>query len=288
MFGLNMSHHFTLSLALFVATFSFTGPWLSLGTNFTLQNHCKETVWPGITPSENITATNFTLQPGQSSVFTAPPGWYGRVWARTGCSFDNTGNGTCQTGSCGSSLKCSGPGQQPATIAEFTLGQPDFYDVSLVGGFNLPMIVTPRDGKGNCSIAGCDGDLRDDCPLELAVKDDGKTTACRSPCDKFDTDQYCCRGMYGSPMSCQATNYSMSFKKVCPAAYSYAFDDPTSVVTCASVSSYVVTFCATRKQAVCTYHDQQVACNKSELSTNMTAVAQIWWILMLTLFSVHF
>ncbi|KAK9663944.1 hypothetical protein RND81_14G008400 [Saponaria officinalis] len=281
-----MARHFALPLALFFATLLWTGPRFSVGTNFTVLNHCKETVWTGITPSENITITDFTLQPGKSSFFTAPTGWHGRVWGRTGCSFDNTGNGTCQTGSCGSSLKCSEPGQQPATIAEFTLGQTDFYDVSLVGGFNLPMTVSPRDGKGNCSTAGCDGDLRDNCPQELAVKDDGKTTACRSPCDKFNTDQYCCRGTYGSPMSCQATNYSTSFKKVCPAAYSYAFDDPTSVVTCSSVSGYIVTFCATRNQTVCKYNDQQVVCNKAGVSSNMKAIQQIWWIIILSIFSV--
>lgn len=83
---------------------------------------------------------------------------------------------------------------QAVTIAEFTLGQTDFYDVSLVDGFNIPIVVRPE--NGNCSTAGCDGDLKDSCPLELAVKSSDKVTACRSACDKFNTDEYCCRGEF--------------------------------------------------------------------------------------------
>lgn len=277
-----MASHLTVSLAILLTTIS-SGPWFSECTNFTIVNHCQETVWPGITPSENVTLTGSILKPGQSTVFTAQPGWHGRIWGRTNCSFDPTGNGTCQTGNCGSSLKCSGPGQQ-ATIAEFTLGQPDFYDVSLVGGFNLPMIVKPLQGKGNCSTVGCEGDLRDNCPSQLTVKsDDGKTIACQSPCDFFNTDEYCCRGMFGSPMSCKATNYSTTFKRVCPAAYSYAYDDPTSIITCDSVSDYVVTFCASRNQTVCTNHDQQLTCNSSGLSMSLKILSHVWKILMLIL-----
>lgn len=224
-----------------------TGALLSECTNFTIVNHCKETVWPGVTPSENISSKDYSaLKPGEATVFSAPPGWHGRIWGRTGCSFDNSGNGTCQTGSCGSALKCSGPGEQPATIAEFTLGDPNFYDVSLVGGFNLPIVVGPLNGKGNCSTAGCDSDLRNNCPSELAIKDNGKTIACQSACDVFKTDEYCCRGTYGNAPSCKPTNYSTTFKKSCPAAYSYAFDDMTSLITCSSVSDYIVTFCASR------------------------------------------
>lgn len=188
------------------------------------------------------------MKPGLSAVFTVPPGWHGRIWGRTGCSFDTSNNGTCQTGGCGTSLNCSGPGQQPASIAEFTLGNgaPDFYDVSLVGGFNLPMIVTPLHGNGNCSTVGCDEDLRENCPSELVVNLDGETIACQSACDYFKTDEYCCRGQFEIPGTCQATNYSKIFKKVCPAAYSYAYDAPTSIFTCSNVSEYIVTFCALR------------------------------------------
>lgn len=83
---------------------------------------------------------------------------------------------SCATGSCGTSLKCGASGATPVSLAEFTLAADrDFYDVSLVDGFNLPLTVRPVNGHGggNCSAAGCDGDLRETCPPELAVKGEG-------------------------------------------------------------------------------------------------------------------
>ncbi|CAO2812933.1 unnamed protein product [Amaranthus hypochondriacus] len=273
----------TLPIAVFLIAIS-SGPWFSECTNFTIVNRCKETIWPGIIPSENISTTGLALKSGQSTVFTAPSGWHGRIWGRTGCSFDSSNKGTCLTGGCGNET-CSVPGKQPATIAEFTLGELDFYDVSLVGGFNLPMIVAPVQGKGNCSTVGCEGDLRERCPSELAVKSDGKTIGCQSACDYFKTDEYCCKGTYENPESCRATNYSSSFKKVCPAAYSYAYDAPTSMFTCSNVSEYIVTFCPSRNQTECTYHGHELVCNESGLKMGIEAITRSWWIVMLTLFA---
>ncbi|KAL0357139.1 UNVERIFIED_CONTAM: Thaumatin-like protein [Sesamum calycinum] len=235
--------------------FIASGIGLSEGVKFTIINYCKETIWPGITPN-NFSGGGFALKPTQSAVFTAPPAWNGRIWARTGCNFDRNGNGTCQTGGCGSSLQCTGPGHPPASIAEFTLGDIDYYDVSLVDGFNLPMVVKPVSGKGNCSSAGCDADLRPNCPPELTLKADGKTVACQSACSVFNTDEYCCRGAFSTPMACLPTNYSRSFKAACPAAYSFAHDDPTSIITCSS-TDYIV------NQTQCTFHDNQLTCNRA-------------------------
>ncbi|XP_021666911.2 pathogenesis-related thaumatin-like protein 3.5 isoform X2 [Hevea brasiliensis] len=212
---------------------------------FTIINHCEETIWPAITPGENFNGGGFVLKPGQSIVFNAPVGWIGRIWGRTGCNFDKNGNGSCQTGACGTSLTCKASGQTPASLAEFTLSATDYYDVSLVDGFNLPLVVTPINGQGNCSIAGCDMDLRSNCPTELALKSKGKVIGCRSACDVFNSDEYCCRGVYGNPVICQPTYYSKKFKEACPTAYSYAYDDPTSIFTC-SGTDYVITFCASR------------------------------------------
>ncbi|KAI4338215.1 hypothetical protein L6164_016559 [Bauhinia variegata] len=130
-----------------------------------------------LTHSENFSGGGFTLKAGQSAAYTASDGWSGRIWARTGCNFDTNGSGKCKTGDCGS-VNCTSPGSPPATIAEFTLGPLDFYDISLVDGFNLPIAVQTFNGTGNCSSAGCDGDLRQSCPSELALKDGDKVTAC--------------------------------------------------------------------------------------------------------------
>jgi hypothetical protein len=53
----------------------------------------------------------------------------------------------------------------PATLLQFTMdgsGRMDLYDVSLVDGFSLPMVVAPPQGAapgGNCLPAGCAVDL---------------------------------------------------------------------------------------------------------------------------------
>lgn len=276
-----MAQQLSELVAVLIFMILYSGAKLSESARiFTITNDCKETIWPAITPGENFGGGGFPLKPGQSIVFTAPVGWSGRIWGRTGCNFDKTGTGSCQTGRCGTTLKCGASGEPPATLAEFTLATLDFYDVSLVDGFNLPMAVTPINGKGNCSIAGCDGDLRPTCPSELALKVGGKTVACRSACDVFNTDEYCCRGVYGNPVICQPTYYSKKFKQVCPAAYSYAYDDPTSIFTC-SGTDYVITFCSSsRKQPVCTYHDKKLVCSGSN---DLKSLLGRWWTLIVGL-----
>ncbi|KAJ0025468.1 hypothetical protein Pint_08227 [Pistacia integerrima] len=246
---------------------------------FTIINDCKEMIWPAVTPGENFHGGGFALKPGQSIVFNAPVGWSGRIWGRSGCKFNKNGNGTCQTGACGTSLECKASGATPATLAEFTLAQLDFYDVSLVDGFNLPMSVTPINGKGNCSVAGCDGDLRTTCPSELAMKSNGKVVGCRSACDVFNTDEYCCRGVYGNPRICQPTYYSKKFKEACPTAYSYAYDDPTSIFTC-SGTDYVITFCTSRKQPVCTYHNNKLVCSESNANGFKSVIGRRWHVML--------
>ncbi|XP_061968453.1 pathogenesis-related thaumatin-like protein 3.5 [Populus nigra] len=267
--------HVHLPLLLILLLISSGPKMMECARIFTIVNYCQETVWPGVTPGDNFNGGGFELKSGQSIVFTAPVGWSGRIWGRTGCKFDKNGSGSCKTGPCGTSLKCKASGETPASLAEFTLTTLDFYDVSLVDGFNLPIAVTPVNGKGNCSVAGCDADLRDTCPSELAVKSNGKVIACRSACDVFNTDEYCCRGVYGNPVVCQPTYYSKKFKEACPTAYSYAYDDPTSIFTC-SGTDYIVSFCSSRKQPVCTYHDNKLVCSGSE---GLKSLITRWWAL---------
>ncbi|XVF39398.1 hypothetical protein PTKIN_Ptkin01aG0031600 [Pterospermum kingtungense] len=252
------------------------------GRTFTIVNNCKEKIWPAIIPADNDTGGGVELKPHQSIVFRPPEGWSGRIWGRTGCKFDENGNGPCQTGDCGKTLKCKGAGQTPASLTEFTLATPDFYDVSLVDGFNLPLSVTPINGKGNCSFIGCDSDLRETCPSDLAVKANGKVIACRSACDVFNTDEYCCRGAYGGPGVCKPTSYSKKFKAACPSAYSYAYDDRTSIFTC-SGSDYIIGFCSAKNQTMCSYHDHKLVCNNK--GNGLNPLLGTWWPAMLALLS---
>ncbi|XP_025677539.2 uncharacterized protein [Arachis hypogaea] len=223
-----------------------------IATKFTLVNKCDYTVWPGIQSNAGapLSTTGFVLQPGKSTPVTAAAGWSGRFWGRTLCSQNSTGKFSCVTGDCGSGkLECSGNGATGATLAEFTLGSfggLDFFDVSLVDGYNVPMLVAPIGGSsaGNCTATGCVGDLNGACPSELRVmSEDGKQgVACKSACEAFRSPQYCCTGAYETAETCKPTSYSRIFKSVCPRAYSYAYDDKTSTFTCAN-ADYTITFC---------------------------------------------
>ncbi|GLJ57125.1 hypothetical protein SUGI_1300960 [Cryptomeria japonica] len=146
--------------------------------------------------------------------------------------------GTCQTGDCNGQLSCQVSGGVPTTLAEYTHngdGNKDFYDVSLVDGFNGPLSINPTNEQ--CTAPACKADVNAVCPAELKVNG-----GCNSACTVFQTDQYCCRGAYVD--NCPATNYSMIFKNQCPQAYSYAKDDTSSTFTCPSgTTDYSIVFC---------------------------------------------
>ncbi|TQD73185.1 hypothetical protein C1H46_041273 [Malus baccata] len=220
---------------------------------FTIANKCTTTIWPAILSNpgtyQRPATTGFTLPPGESNTFSVPTSWSGRLWGRTLCSQDSTtGNFTCLTGDCGSSaVECAGGGAAPpATLAEFTLngtGGIDLYYVSLVDGYNLPMLVVADGGTGgNCTSTGCVVDLNKGCPSELKVTASEEGVACKSACEALGEPQYCCSGPYATPDTCIPSSYSQFFKNACPKAYSYAYDDSTSTFTCAS-ANYIITFC---------------------------------------------
>ncbi|GLU04587.1 hypothetical protein SLE2022_217250 [Rubroshorea leprosula] len=214
------------------------------GATFNIINKCDYTVWPGTLGNTQLDSTGFELPSGGSRSFQAHPNWSGRFWGRTGCTSDpTTGQLTCLTGDCRSNqVECNGnAASPPATLAEFTIGSgtQDFYDVSLVDGYNLPMIVEPSGGSGTCQPTGCVNDLNRMCPKELRV---GSGDACKSACDAFGNPEYCCSGAYGSPAICKPSMYSEIFKSACPRSYSYAYDDATSTFTCTG-ADYTITFC---------------------------------------------
>ncbi len=63
-----------------------------------------------------------------------------------------------------------------------------------------------------------------------------------SACEKFNTDEFCCRGAYNRPETCPPFDHSKVFKAACPTSYSYAYDDATSTFTCKG-EDYAVWFC---------------------------------------------
>lgn len=220
------------------------------GAQLIIVNNCNDSVWPGIlggagqpTPKDG----GFLLSSGEESVIDVPEKWSGRIWARQGCNFDLSGKGTCETGDCANQLHCRGMGgAPPATVVEMTLGTSvsplHFYDVSLVDGFNLPVSMAPVGGGIGCGVASCEVDLNICCPSALEERIGGKVVGCKSACLAMQSAKYCCTGSYANPQTCKPTLFAHLFKAICPKAYSYAFDDSSSLNKCRA-SRYVITFC---------------------------------------------
>lgn len=220
----------------------------------TLVNNCPYTICPAIQPTaghEVLERGGLCLQTLTHRSFLAPTHhWSGRIWARTGCTHDGAGF-TCATGDCGSRLECDGlGGNPPATLAQITLhhgGHLDLtsYGVSLVDGFNVPMTVTPHEGRGNCPVVGCRENLLPTCPdvLQLRAPNGGHVVGCKSGCEAFGTDELCCRNMYNSAKTCRASTYSEFFKHKCPATFTYAHDSPSLSHQCSSPKELKIIFC---------------------------------------------
>ncbi|CAK8540012.1 unnamed protein product [Lathyrus sativus] len=263
---LNNQHYLQLILC-FLLFLVFKGVLVSAAT-FTFLNKCDYTVWPGIYGKPELGTTGFQLPKGTSRSFQAPTGWSGRFWARTGCQFDDSGHGTCSTADCGSGeISCNGAtASPPATLAEFTLGTGslDFYDVSLVDGYNLPMLVTTSGGTGTCAVTGCSTDINKKCPSELRTANGG---ACNSACGAFGKAEYCCNGAFSNPDTCKPSVYSEMFKSACPKSYSYAYDDATSTFTC-SGADYTITFCPSSTPSLKSATDSDSGSNNTKETGN--------------------
>ena len=223
---------------------------MAQGAKVTFTNKCSYTVWPATLTNNKmpqLSTTGFELASGASNSLNLTSPWSGRFWARTGCSNKN-GNFSCTTADCGSGqVACNGESETPpATLVEITLasnnGQ-DFYDVSTVDGFNVPVSVAPQGGSGPCKPSSCTNNINAVCPSALQVKgSDGSVIACKSACLAFNQPQYCCTGAYSS--SCPPTNYSQFFKQQCPNADNFPDDSTTaSTFTCSDSPDYAITFC---------------------------------------------
>ena len=219
----------------------------------TIVNAVNQTVWAAINQNAQypLPVSGWKLDPGQSVTFAVPQAWGGRVWGRTGCDFNSSGVGHCQTGDCGNVFQCKGTGATPATLAELTLDSYDgldFYDVSMVDGSNLPMYIntTHRSDADPISADGCyQGTCTTavQCPSAMVV--DGGA-ACETACAAFGTDDYCCRGSWSGRAACDPAKWPVDYAKIVwkdaePYAYSYAYDD-SATMACKGGCNYKITF----------------------------------------------
>ncbi|KAK4874357.1 hypothetical protein RN001_013717 [Aquatica leii] len=176
---------------------------------FTIRNNIPGPIWVGIQGNPghaNLNNGGLSLNQNEQKIVNAPDNWAGRVWARTWCD-PNTNH--CQTGDCGNKFECFGSGGvPPVTLVEITLrgaGNQDFYDVSLVDGYNVLASISPQNGQGNCQTVSCSFNINNQCPQDLKqIGGNGNDViACYSSCLKYNTDVYCCRGQYNSPQTCK-------------------------------------------------------------------------------------
>ncbi|XP_073136434.1 thaumatin-like protein [Henckelia pumila] len=200
-------------------------------TTFYVRNNCPFTVWAAAVPGGNR-----ELRYGERWVLDVER-TRGQIWARTGCTFNETGQGKCQTGDCNGQLECQDFGTAPFTAARYALDRfnnLDFFDVSLIEGYNVGMDFRPITGYCRHS-ARCKADIiKEYCPKELQAPG-----GCRDACSTLkEKDYYCC-----TPAYCEPTVYSKFFKEKCPQAYSYVKDDETSMFSCSAGTKYRVIFC---------------------------------------------
>ncbi|PON86454.1 Thaumatin [Trema orientale] len=192
-----LKNFYILSVAYFFAS--------THAARFDITNSCSFVVWAAAVP-----VGGRQLNPGQT--------WH------------------LDTGDCGGLLECRGYGQPPNTLAEYSLNQYknlDFFDISLVDGFNVRMDFSPTSPQ--CKRGPkCVANINGECPAKLKAPG-----GCNNPCTVFKTDQYCCNSG-----SCGPTDYSRFFKTRCPDAYSYPKDDQTSTFTCPGGTNSEVVFCA--------------------------------------------
>ncbi len=216
-----------------------------LATNFTVVNKCSYTVYPGIYPAVYDNG-GWQLNSGASVTFSVANNFNGRIWGRLGC--NSASPAVCSTGQCGGTgLQCAGTtGVSGTSLAEFNLSAngTDYYDVSYVDGFDNPIGISISNASckspNTCTIAP-----KTNCPAgELSNGD------CLSPCSVYNTDQYCCRGNYGTSATCVVANwpqpeqsYVTNIHSSCPSEYAYAYDDSNGLLTCPTGSNYTVTFC---------------------------------------------
>jgi hypothetical protein len=217
----------------------------AVAAEFTIVNKCSYTVYPGIYPA-TFDNGGWQMAPGSQVSFTLPNGWNGRIWGRTGC--NGASPAVCESGQCGGiGLQCAGTtGVAGTSLAEFNLDASgtDWYDVSYVDGFDNPIGVTVS--NSTCSSPNtCSAAPLNACSADLRSGDE-----CRSPCTVYNSDQFCCRGAFGTSATCIVANWPADQQSFvtnihtsCPGEYAYAYDDANGLHTCPTGANYTVTFC---------------------------------------------
>ena len=160
-----------------------------LGTfQVTFHNLCAQTLWPawgssgGLDNSIIDTELWFPLEAMSDRTVTV----YGGVreigfWGRSGCSFDDAGGGSCQTGDCGGFVCPIVVNAFPTNATVFALEE------GFLDGYNVPLRVE----SAACGTHECVADLSACSHASVTEDACGTTLGCSNVCD--ETTSECCR-----------------------------------------------------------------------------------------------
>jgi hypothetical protein len=145
----------------------------------TFHNRCAKTVWPAWGSSggldNSVIDTELWFPMAQASERSVTVyGGLGEIgfWARTGCSFDQSGGGVCQTGECGGFV-C------PIQVNRFPEGATIFLiHQGFLEGYNVALRVE----GAICGSHECVADLRTCAPASAVQDSCGSTIACGNIC----------------------------------------------------------------------------------------------------------
>jgi hypothetical protein len=213
----------------------FLGDAAGAPRTFTVVNQCAQTIWAAALPATTFPGGDVEMPPGYAFEVGVDDRWSGRIWGKVDCS------------TTGGKLTCASD-SLPASLAELTLTMDptglDFYDVSLVDGFDLPMALIAVGFTADpahpysCGAPTCSMDLRPECPMPLRDLDaSSQTIVCAN-----DACKVIGKNNATDPTCIYPNQYTEFFKTSCPQAYSYPSDDPTSTFTCKG-KDYHVVFC---------------------------------------------
>ena len=202
-------------------------------------NNCTQTIWVGSSGNSGFDGLNGGgWEMGAKGTATASTtvqadvGWSGRIWPRTGCTFEASGLCTgftpcCTSGSCLTAdkktfgLACLDSGIPPVGIIELTfdaaggLGPYDTYDVSFVDGWGESMSIVANAGTFNpqpdpglqapwCILSGCTASPT--CPVGLSAGGDSCWSPCQNSVNSGDPaatqEKLCCSCSMDSPVTC--------------------------------------------------------------------------------------
>jgi len=225
--------------------------------NITVVNNCGTQIAIGVWPAVYANGGAF-LGAGASVTFGQwASGTGGRVWSRDGCVANGSGPDLCASGQCGGSgIACAGSTAAGVTEAEinFNASGTDWYDVSMVDGYNNMAEMAPSNGAYTPSCSSKPG-----CPTVVNNGYGGSGDSCQSPCTAAEegiapysgnTAQWCCTGSFGTSATCNEgswpapeSTYVNNLHSACNGEYAYAYDDSIGLHTQATGPNYTITFC---------------------------------------------